>query len=261
MSNHTKLVSILLPVCNNTAYLESCLKSLLDQTYDDIEIIAIDDDSRDTSWSILRSYAKLDRRLKISRNKKRYGLGITLNRAVKKARGRFIAFMNANDLSSLNRIKRQVKYLLDHPKIVAVGTQRVLLNDRNKRLEKSTYPLTHDEVYLSLVTGATIQYESLMIDRLLLPKDLIKFSNHRYPLVFSELIVKLIQYGKIANMNQHLYYHRTISLQKIHAKHSSYERKLSIVKLWLKSIAMYDYRPNAKVIFQPLINPVKTIFR
>lgn len=254
------LVSILIPVCNAEEFLVDCLSSTLGQTYTHIEVIAIDDNSRDGSYAVLKEFAKSDKRVKIFRNIKRYGMGVTLNRAIRMARGRYLAFMNPHDFTSLNRIKRQLIFLAKHPKIVAVGTQQVLLDERSKRLSRSTYPLDHETIYHALVAHKTLRYESLLIDRSLLPKDLIKFSNHKYPLIFTELIVKLIQYGKIANADQHLYYHRKLSPMRIKFKQGLLDRKFSVAALWAKSIAEYDYRPSVKSLMQPLISPVKTIF-
>lgn len=260
MRNTDTLVSILLPICNAEEHLALTIQSLLCQTYQHIEIIAIDDDSRDNSYKILRNLAKTDKRLKISKNKKRYGLGICLNRAMKQAKGSYIAFMNAHDISSLHRIKRQVSFLLQNPKTVAVGTQATLMKEKNKYLSKSAFPLIHDEIYHSLMTNTTLQYESLMINRKLLPKDLLKFSNHKYPLIFTEMIVKLIQYGKIANIDQNLYFHRLLPTASMRFKQNMIERKVSVGKLFLKSVAIYDYRPSVKALMQPLLSPVKTIF-
>lgn len=253
------LVSIILPICNAQAYLEIALQSLLRQTYQHIEIIAIDDDSRDGSYKILRELAKSDRRLKIFKNKKRYGLGVCLNRAIAKSRGKYIAFMNANDISGLHRIKRQVSYLLQNPDVVAVGTQRYILGETDKRLEKSIFPLSHEEIYHTLVGGTVMQFESGLINRALLPKDLLKFSSHPYPLVFSEIFVKLIQYGKLANLNQCLYYHREISPVRKRVKQNMIERKFSVAQLFVKSVAVYDYRPSVKALVEPILSPVKTL--
>lgn len=253
------LVSIILPICNAERYLEVTLQSLLRQTYQHIEIIAIDDDSRDGSYKILREVAKTDKRLKIFKNKKRYGLGICLNRAMAKSRGKYIAFMNASDISGLHRIKRQVSYLLQNPSMVAVGTQRYRLSDTDKRLEKSIFPLTHEEIYHTLVGGSVMQFESALINRSLLPKDLLKFSGHPYPLVFSEVFVKLIQYGKLANLNQYLYYHREMSALKKRFKQGLIERKFSVAQIFVKSVAVHDYRPSVKALMQPLLSPVKTL--
>ena len=134
------LVSIILPVYNGSNSLSDCLKSLLRQTYKQIEIIAIDDHSNDESYKILRSFRKKDQRLRISRNVKHYGLTVTLNRSLKRAKGTYIAFINARDTSSQHRISSQLTYLLRHPKTAAVGTQCFFINEQKKRIGRSTFP-------------------------------------------------------------------------------------------------------------------------
>ncbi|MBI5044818.1 MAG: glycosyltransferase family 2 protein [Candidatus Levybacteria bacterium] len=103
-----QLVSIILPIRNNQTQLAECLDSLLSQTYEPLEIIAIDDNSKDTSYSILRKYRRKDKRLIISRNVKQYGMTVTLNRALKKAKGSYISFMNPCDIVTPDKLKRQV---------------------------------------------------------------------------------------------------------------------------------------------------------
>src|SRR3989344_1390069 len=103
------IVSIVLPVHNSERFLSDCIKSLKRQTYRKIEIIAIDDMSSDNSFKILKEFAKKDKRIRIYRNIKRYGIAITLNRLIKKAKGDFIAFMDSGDISSSQRIKKQIE--------------------------------------------------------------------------------------------------------------------------------------------------------
>src|SRR5579872_2430352 len=98
MRKQTPLVSILLPVHNAQEYLEESLQSLLSQTYSNIEIIAIDDFSRDHTYQLLKEYRKKDKRLVIRKNVKHYGLRLTLNRCVRHVKGQYIAFMNPSDI-------------------------------------------------------------------------------------------------------------------------------------------------------------------
>ena len=94
MNNPKPLISILLPVHNSEKYLSDCLKSLLSQTYKNIEIVAIDDKSSDKSYRILNQFKKTDKRVRVYRNVKRYGIAITLNRLLKKSKGSYLAFMD-----------------------------------------------------------------------------------------------------------------------------------------------------------------------
>src|SRR6266540_5036790 len=102
MKNSKPLISILLPVHNSEGYLADCLNSLLNQTYKNIEIVAMDDKSSDNSYRILNQFKKQDKRLRVYKNIKRYGIAVTLNRLLKKTKGNYIAFMDTNDISSPN---------------------------------------------------------------------------------------------------------------------------------------------------------------
>ena len=141
MNNSKPLISILLPVHNAEKYLADCLTSLLNQTYKNIEIVAIDDISSDKSYRILNQFRKKDKRIRVYKNVKRYGIGVTLNRLVNKAKGSYIAFMDTNDVSSPNRLKKQLNSWLQIPGIVAVGSQCTFINDHDKKIGKSDFPL------------------------------------------------------------------------------------------------------------------------
>ena len=175
------IVSFVLPVHNSERFLSDSLKSLKRQSYRKIEIIAIDDKSSDNSFKILREFAKKDKRMRIYRNIKRYGIAITLNRLIKKAKGDFIAFMDANDISAPQRIKKQLRFLLKNPEIVAVGAQCRFISDNNKRLGKSDFPIENQLIYDSPLHGISMQLETVCINKTLLPKDVLKFKTSSNP--------------------------------------------------------------------------------
>ena len=118
MNEDNQKVSIVLPVYNAQNTLASCLDSLLASSYEDLEIIVIDDNSTDRSHSILKIYKKLDKRIKIYHNVKRYGQSICLNRALKHLSGRYVNFMSASDSITKDKIRKQVQYLQANKKIV-----------------------------------------------------------------------------------------------------------------------------------------------
>ncbi len=253
------LVSVILPVCNSDRYLGRCLDSLLAQKHENLEIIAIDDNSSDESVDILKTYRKLDKRIKMSKNVKRYGLSTTLNRAIKKAKGEFITFMNPNDVNSVWRIKNQIDFLLRNPKIVAVGTQSVAIDDRGNHIQKLTLPSEHEDIYSQFIHGISVQLESLMINKRLIPRDLLYFTHTRYPFVYIETFLKLFKYGKFANLSKHLYYHRgkPVTPQKNTRADNFFKQAL----ITLKSITIHDYRPSLSSFFQPFTTRTKSAFR
>ena len=91
------MVSIILPVFNAERFLPQCLDSILRQTYQDWELIAVDDGSKDGSIEILKSYEKRDNRIHII-SKKNEGVSIARNIALKHAHGDYIYFVDSDDI-------------------------------------------------------------------------------------------------------------------------------------------------------------------
>ena len=248
MKQNQPLVSILFPVCNAQAFLEQSLNSLLSQSYPNLQIIAIDDYSKDNSYEILKACKKQDPRIVISKNKKRYGLSICINRALKKAKGSYIAFSDSASISSKDRIKRQLNFLLSHPKVVGVGTQAFFIDESNKKLGKTTFPTDHAEITKNILAGIPMHHETIMINKTLLPKDLLHFKKSKHPYIYTEQIIKLLAYGEIANLAWALYFHRHVVTSS-----SRLAKELpAFIKYLIKSLTLSDYRPSLSSLFTPL---------
>ena len=97
MSQEKPMISVIVPVYNTEAYLVRCLDSLLMQTYPNLEIVLIDDASTDKSGSICETYAARDSRLKVIRFPKNQGPSAARNAGIRKAEGKFISFVDADD--------------------------------------------------------------------------------------------------------------------------------------------------------------------
>lgn len=236
------LVSIILPVYNVEKYLEACLKSILSQTYKYIEVIAIDDFSHDKSFAILKQYAKQDHRIKVWRNVKKYGRVITLNRGIKHAKGKFIAFAKSEDTFHPARIEKQLAFLQSNEKTVGIGTQCIYLDKANKRLGKSTFPQDYFAIYKKPLDGITLQFETLLINKYRIPKDLLYFHTNQQSFIYSDLYVKLLQYGQLTNLPDVLYYHKQLDKVNHHKRHFP-----SLVRLWLRAGTLFDYRPPVRL--------------
>lgn len=248
--NNKPLVSILLPIHNSEKFLRESLQSLVSQKYRNTEIIAIDDSSSDSSYKILKSFKKNYRKLRIYRNVKRYGIVMTLNRLLKKAKGEFITFAEADDITSKQRVKKQLQYLLGNENVVALGTQCRFFNQKRRLIGKSSFPLENRDIYNSTLHGVSIQFETMMINRNLLPKDILRFEQGALPFIYSDFLIKLLPYGKFANLPNYLHYHRNSPQTYL----LDLKRNLfSLIKLWVKSNAFYNYSPSLRLFFSSLI--------
>lgn len=106
------LISIIIPVYNKEKYVEKCIKSILTQSYNFIEIICVNDCSTDNSLKIITDLSKKYSSIKILENKKNIGSGASRNKGLKNALGRYIMFMDADDYYSNNQIiEKLVKYI------------------------------------------------------------------------------------------------------------------------------------------------------
>ena len=101
MSNNNELISIIVPVYNVQKYLDRCMNTLLNQTYKNIEIILIDDESPDSCPQMCDEYKRIDQRIKVV-HKLNEGLGFARNSGLEIARGKYIIFVDSDDYVTEN---------------------------------------------------------------------------------------------------------------------------------------------------------------
>jgi glycosyltransferase involved in cell wall biosynthesis len=256
MKNSKPLLSILLPVHNSGRYLEPCLESLLKQSYKNIEILAINDFSTDNSAKILNKFKRQDKRIKIYKNVKRYGIAITLNRLLNKAKGQFVTMMSANDIVIPQRLKKQLNFLLKNQDVVAAGSQCAFINESNKKIGESQFPLENDPISQNPLHGISMQFETVLINKALLPKDLLRFNTSSKPFLYSDIFIKIIPYGKLVNLKEVLHLHRRDPKEYFA---DLKQNIFSLFKLWVRSKTFYSYQASLRSFFYPIIKSVYNI--
>ena len=115
-------ISVLFPVYNAVGDLPRSLSSLLNQTFRDFEVIAIDDGSTDGSGELLEKYARQDERLRVFHQPNAGALGKVLNRAAELAQGKYLARQDADDASHASRFENQIAFLEKNQDIGLCGT-------------------------------------------------------------------------------------------------------------------------------------------
>ncbi len=113
-------ISVLMSVYNGERFLREAVESVLSQTCTDFEFIIVNDGSSDGSAEILESYA--DPRVRLVHNSRNLGLSQSLNRGLEEAVGRYVARMDADDISLPERFERQMAFMDEHPEVGACGT-------------------------------------------------------------------------------------------------------------------------------------------
>lgn len=248
MQTDKPLVSILLPVCNGQKYLSEAMESILSQKYENIEVIAVDDCSKDESMKLLRKFREKDKRIRIYKNLNRYGLTVSLNRALTKARGEFISFMPQDARITVQKISRQVSFLLSNPQFAAVGSQSLFINENRKVVGKSEYPIDPSKIEDDLISTNSLLFESFIINKKLLPKDLLRFDDLAYPFLYSTLFMKICKYSKIANLEAHLITFRiNTELNKSLTFDLSNFRET--LKVRVNAFLEHNYKPSIRSLF------------
>lgn len=125
------IVSVIMSAYNCAPYIAEAIDSIINQTFKDWELIICDDGSDDGTWEVIQRYQVLyPERIIALRNEKNRKQAFSRNRCIKKARGKYIAIMDADDKCDSMRLEKQVAYLSSHPEIAFVGTGMYIFDEK-----------------------------------------------------------------------------------------------------------------------------------
>jgi teichuronic acid biosynthesis glycosyltransferase TuaG len=122
-------VSVIMPVFNAEIYLKDTLNSLIAQTFLNWELLAVDDKSRDKSLEILKEFEKADSRIKIISKENNSGSAETRNLAIQLAKGRYISFLDADDLWDANFLEEMIKFMKKNNSSFSFCSYRIVNDD------------------------------------------------------------------------------------------------------------------------------------
>lgn len=212
------VVSVVMAVRNGERHLRAALDSLLRQTMADFELVVIDDGSTDATASILCQYAEEDDRLLMVRNARNVGLARSLNRALKWARGRYIARQDADDVSAPDRLDRQAAWLDAHPDVGLLGTAYHVIDDAGRRSVIHRPPQTDAEIRWQMMFHNAFCHSSVMFRRSLLAIE--PGYNADFPVAQDyDFWARLLPHTRAANLDEPLVEYR------VHPAHTGAGRR------------------------------------
>lgn len=132
-------VSVIMPVFNGEEHLNEAVASVLDQTFEDFEFIIINDGSVDNTSKILESYS--DDRIRIVQRENK-GFAYSLNEAIQLAKGKYIARMDADDISLENRLQWQYEFMESAPKVDILGGQADIIDEYGSLIGEMHKPIS-----------------------------------------------------------------------------------------------------------------------
>ena len=128
-----KKVSIIIPAYNAEKYIDDCLNSVLNQTYNNLEIIVVDDCSTDNTYNMLKAYSQKDNRIKLYKMEKNGGVSRTRNKAMKHITGDYLYFIDADDWIDLNYIEEMVRAIEKYNADIIINKNIFIHNKKSKK--------------------------------------------------------------------------------------------------------------------------------
>lgn len=172
-----ELVSIITPVYNCSKLLPKTIECVINQTYKNWEMILVDDCTPDNSAEIIKKYADKDSRIKYFKLDKNSGAAIARNKALKESKGRFIAYLDADDLWKPEKLKKQVEFMINN-NYAFTCTDYEKINEDGKSMNKViNIPKRVD--YNLYLRNTVIQTVGVMIDINITGKEILVMPNIR----------------------------------------------------------------------------------
>lgn len=164
--NEQPLVSIIIPTHNRQGYLKRAIKSVLCQTYQNIEIVVIDDGSTDETPKIVSELAKKEPRITALKNEINLGFVKTLNRGINRARGKYIARLDDDDFwVDPKKLEKQVGFLERHPDYVLVGGGVIKIDKEGKELVRYLLPEKDEVIRRSILIDNLFAHSAVLFKK------------------------------------------------------------------------------------------------
>jgi glycosyltransferase involved in cell wall biosynthesis len=200
----TPLISVILPFLNGGPAFALALRSIQRQTHANWELLLCDDGSTDGSLELARSIR--DPRVVVWSDGNSKGLAARLNECIGRARGTFIARMDADDVSYPERLRRQAEYLRKHPQVDVVGCRMLICGEDGCALGKRPLPLEHAGIVATPALGFGLAHPTWMARTAWYRRYLYDPTALRFEDI--ELLYRAYRDSRFANLPQLLYGYR-----------------------------------------------------
>lgn len=212
--NTNPLISIIIPTYNKSQYLKEAIESVLNQTYKEIEVIVVDDGSTDNTGEVVKSFD--DPRV-IYFFQKNKGPAAARNSGLRRAKGKYIAFLDSDDLWLKEKLKKQIDFMEKNSEIGLLGTGCYEITDKGKIIGKKIFPIKNEILQKDLIKYNPFIQSSVMVKREVFDKVGLYDENFRESEDY-ELWLRIAENYKIRNLAEPLvmkrYYREGLSPAK-----------------------------------------------
>ena len=192
-----------MPAYNSAKFIKSSIESILKQTYDNWELIIVDDASTDETLSIIKLYSENNSRIKVYSNQSNMGLGFTTNKALSLSNGFYIARLDSDDLAKSHWLSQHISFLNSNPSFAAISGSRILIDSKGKIINKLNESINDLCLRYKLYYGNPIIHPGIVFKKNI---GLI-YNSFKY-LEDWDLWVRMIKFGSIFIHKNHLIFYR-----------------------------------------------------
>ena len=157
-------ISVLMPAYNTSSYIEEAIQSILEQSFKDYEFLICDDGSTDNTLEIISSFK--DPRIKILKNKSNQGIPKSRNKLLRIAQGRYLAWLDADDIAYPNRLEEQFSFLESHPDVFLFSGWKKYIDEKSNELPEELYkPASYkaDDIGGHLLFACAVRMPTVMM--------------------------------------------------------------------------------------------------
>jgi glycosyltransferase involved in cell wall biosynthesis len=168
------MISVIMPSYNSEHFISKAIDSVLSQTYDHWEMIIVDDCSHDNSALIIEEYCKKDSRIKLIKLEKNSGPAVARNTGIKEAKGRYIAFLDADDLWKPEKLEKQINFMKENNLVFTYSSYDLIDEEGNFMGTFKTKEIISYESMLKTnsVGCLTVIYDADMLGKMFMPNIL-----------------------------------------------------------------------------------------
>jgi len=231
-------ISVIMPVYNAGAFLKDAIDSILQQSFTDFEFFIIDDASTDNSVVIIQYYT--DKRIQFIQKPTNTGYTDSLNMAVQLAKGKYIARMDADDISLPERFKQQFQYMEEHPHTLLLGSAYKIIGTGTI----IQLPLSCKEANVVSIMHSPVAHPTVMMRKDIFSEYKLFYNKKYEPAEDFDLWTRVLEIGLLENLPEPLLHYRHHQAQQSFSKYDKVIEVVSEIRLrQLNKLISFEHKP------------------
>lgn len=200
-------VSVIMPVYNGEKYIREAIDSVLGQTYENFELILIDDASTDRSIEFIKNYN--DPRIILIQNKKNMGIAMTRNIGIRNAQGKYIAFLDDDDIACLDRLEKQVEAMEKSPQNNIVAGRYINVNEFGEAISDTSQCFNNPKYIKASMCFVNLFCNcEFLLRKSFIQKHSISYREHQFGMEDYMFWIECLKYTDIVCIDELVLKHR-----------------------------------------------------